>query len=106
MSDLNEKDLESTDENLEECDYITLTDDNGEDIHFEVIDEFEFKEKNYLVLIPFEDVDDEVIILEVIYSDTDNAEDDEYRSIDDEALLNSIFEEFKKRNADNFDFAE
>lgn len=33
-------------------------------------------------------------------------DEDEFLSIDDEKLLYALFEEFKKRNADNFNFAD
>lgn len=81
--------------------YLTLTDDSGEEIHFEVLDEFQFKGKDYIVLIPFEDLDDEVVILEVIKAENG---DDDYVSVTDEDLLLELFEEFKTRNSDMFDF--
>ncbi len=81
--------------------YLTLTDDSGEEIHFEVLDEFQFKGKDYIVLIPFEDLDDEVVILEVIKAENG---DDDYVSVTDEDFLLELFEEFKTRNSDMFDF--
>jgi len=81
--------------------YLTLTDDSGEEIHFEVLDEFQFKGKDYIVLIPFEDLDDEVVILEVIKAENG---DDDYVSVTDEDFLLELFEEFKARNSDMFDF--
>lgn len=81
--------------------YLTLTDDSGEEIHFEVLDEFPFKGKDYIVLIPFEDLDDEVVILEVIKAENG---DDDYVSVTDEDFLLELFEEFKIRNSDMFDF--
>lgn len=104
MSDLNVTNFDNSDDNSDQNNFITLTDDSGEDIHFEVLDEFTFRNNNYIVLIPFEDVDDEVVILEVINSN--DSDDDEYLSVDDDTLLNDIFEEFKKRNASNFDFVD
>ncbi len=49
--------------------YITLTDDEGKEIDFEVIDDFEFEGKSYAVLLPFEETEDEVVILEIIDSE-------------------------------------
>lgn len=104
MSDLIEKDFDNTDEVNDENDFITLTDDEGNDVHFEIIDEFDFNNASYIVLIPFEDLDDEVVILQVIASqDSDSSE---YVSIEDEEILNAVFEEFKNRNADQFDFED
>ncbi len=98
MSDI-EKNI---DDESEEGRFLTLTDDSGEDISFEVIDEFPYNGKNYVVLIPFEDLEDEVVILEAIYAE--NPEDNEYISVEDEALVKEVFEEFKNRNADEYDF--
>ena len=104
MSDLSERPDILNEDATEEENYITLTDDDGEDIHFEIIDEFEFNGSTYAVLLPFEDVDDEVVILEILHADS--PDDDEYVSIEDEDILNSVFEEFKRRNANNFDFED
>ncbi|MGN0576537.1 MAG: DUF1292 domain-containing protein [Ruminococcus sp.] len=98
MSDI-EKNI---DDESEEGRFLTLTDDSGEDISFEVIDEFPYNGKNYVVLIPFEDLEDEVVILEAIYAE--NPEDNEYISVEDEELVKEVFEEFKNRNADEYDF--
>lgn len=98
MSDI-EKNI---DDESEDGRFLTLTDDSGEDISFEVIDEFPYNGKNYVVLIPFEDLEDEVVILEAIYAE--NSEDNEYISVEDEELVKEVFEEFKNRNADEYDF--
>lgn len=75
--------------------YITLTDDDGNDISFEVLDTIEYKERLFAVLLPFEDEDDEVVILEVIPGES--PEFDDFVTVDDEELLNEVFEEFQKR---------
>ena len=100
MSELNEKDVEEFDENNEN--YITLTDDDGKDISFEILDTIEYKERIFAVLLPFEDTDDEVVILEVIPAEDPGYDD--FVSVDDEELLNEVFEEFKKKNEGEFDF--
>lgn len=98
MSDI-EKNI---DDESEDGRFLTLTDDSGEDISFEVIDEFPYNGKNYVVLIPFEDLEDEVVILEAIYAE--NPKDNEYISVEDEELVKEVFEKFKNRNADEYDF--
>jgi uncharacterized protein YrzB (UPF0473 family) len=99
----NSTDNEDSDEDLS-C--ISLTDENGNETHFEVLDYFDYNEKEYVVLLPYEDEEnDEVIILNVVHSD-DDEEFEEYNAIEDEQLLYALFDEFKKRNADQFDFAD
>ncbi|MBP3309458.1 MAG: DUF1292 domain-containing protein [Ruminococcus sp.] len=100
MSDFNEKELDEFAEENEN--YITLTDDNGEDISFEILDTLEYKERLFAVMLPFDDEDDEVVILEILPGE--DPEFDDFVSIEDEALLNEVFEEFKKKYADEFDF--
>lgn len=92
MSENMDKDLEMDDENEN---FITLTDDNGEDVSFEVLDVIDYKEREFAVLLPFEDTDDEVVILEVIAGEDE--ETDEFISVDDDALVEEVFEEFLKR---------
>ena len=101
MSDINDKDLEEFDE--DEGDYITLTDDDGNDVSFEILDTIEYKERLFAVLLPFDDQDDEVVILEILPGE--EPEFDDFVSVDDEELLNEVFEEFKKKNEGEFDFA-
>lgn len=91
MSDMN-KEPEELEDNEN---YITLTDDDGQDISFEVLDTIEYKDRLFAVLLPFEDEDDEVVILEIIPGE--DPEMDDFVTIDDEDLLNEVFEEFQKR---------
>lgn len=87
-----------------ENEYIILTDENGEQQEYEVLDLIEYENKEYVVLLPYNDFeqedDDEVLILEI----EDDDEKDIYLSVDDEVLLNILFEIFKERNKDIFDF--
>lgn len=97
MSDFIEN--EETEEENEN--YITLTDDNGEEVSFEVIGEVEYQERYFVVLLPFDDEDDGVVILEIMPSDDENGE---FLSIDDEELLQAVFEKFKKDYSGEYEF--
>ncbi len=99
MSEFNENidELEEEQEN-----YITLTDENGEDVSFEIIGEVEYNERLFAVLIPFDEEDDGVVILEIL--PTDDPEFDEFVSIDDDKLLNDVFEKFKKEYKGEYEF--
>ena len=55
MSENMEKNTEMDEENEN---FITLTDDNGEDVSFEVLDVIEYNEREFAVLLPFEDTVD------------------------------------------------
>lgn len=95
MSENMDKDLEMNEEMEDNGSFITLTDDNGEDVSFEVLDIIEYKEREFAVLLPFEDTEDEVVILEVIAGEDE--ETDEFISVEDESLLEEVFAEFLKR---------
>ncbi len=86
----------------EQENYITLTDENGEDVSFELIGEVEYNERMFAVLIPFDEEDDGVVILEIV--PTEDPEFDEFVSIDDDKLLNDVFEKFKKEYNGYYDF--
>lgn len=98
MSENMENNIEMDEEMEENGSFITLTDDNGEDVSFEVLDVIDYKEREFAVLLPFEDTDDEVVILEVIAGEDE--ETDEFISVEDDEILNEVFEEFLKRCED------
>ncbi len=96
----------------EEIEIITLTDENGEDMDFEFLDQIDYERKRYAVLLPpIEDVegeeeneDEEVLILQVEEGGNDEAES--YVFVDDDDILSSVFDIFKEKFKDEFDFAE
>ncbi|MDO4805726.1 MAG: DUF1292 domain-containing protein [Coriobacteriales bacterium] len=86
---------------------IVLQDDEGGDVEFEFLDLIEWEESEYVVLLPVEDDDSglpEVVILRI--EETDEDEIEVYSSVDDEALLMRLFEVFKSRFKDTFDFID
>lgn len=91
-------DLKKTDE------VITLTDEDGNDVRFEVLDIIEENDKCYVVCVEEDDEEsDEVLIMEVrMINGRDDME--EYLSVEDELLLVHLFGVFKARNADYFNF--
>lgn len=91
-------------EHFEELDNIVvLTDEEGNEVSFEFIDLIEYQGEEFVVLLPCEDEDNEVVILKVEEGDT---EEENYVSVDDENKLMTIFEIFKERFKDEFTFAD
>ncbi len=86
----------------EEPTIIELEDDDGQKISFELLDYIEYDGSAYIVLLPEDDEDDDgqVVILEVEEYDDDT---EGYVSVDDD-MVEKIYEVFKERNADRFDF--
>ncbi len=80
---------------------IVLTDDQGNDVRFEFLDLIEFEGEEYVVLLPEEG--DEVVILRVESTDDDT---ESYTSVDDERTLMTLFEIFKEKFKDEFNFVD
>ena len=85
---------------------IVLNDEDGNEVQFEFLDLIEYDEEEYVVLLPIEDDEEseEVVILKV--EDTDSDEEESYVSVDDEETLNTIFEIFKEKFKDEFNFID
>ena len=86
---------------------IILNDENGEEVQFEFLDLIELDDEEYVVLLPVEEDEDaegEVVILKV--EDTENEEEESYVSVDDEDILNKVFEIFKEKFKDEFNFID
>ena len=80
---------------------ITLVDDEGNEVEFEFLDVVEYEGEEYIVLIENDEDADEVVILKIHPID-DNTE--EYVSIDDEDLLQKLFDIFKKKYEGEINF--
>lgn len=81
---------------------ITLEDEEGNEVEFEFLDIVEHKGEEYIVLIENDEDADEVVILKINPIDE---ETEEYVSIDDDALLDTVFEKFKKKYEGDINFA-
>ena len=94
----------------EELDNIViLNDENGNEVKFEFLDLVELDDEEYVILLPV--IDDgveeegEVVILKVEDTDEDS-EEESYVSVEDEAILNQVFEIFKEKFKNDFDFVD
>ena len=87
----------------EESSVLTLTDENGVDTEFEYLDCIEYEGKEYLCLIPADEEANEIVILEVQPVDEEN---ENYISVEDEAVLAAVYEIFKDRFKDVLTFED
>ena len=88
---------------------VVLNDEDGNEVKFEFLDLVELDEEEYVVLLPVtengEEDEGEVVILKI--EDTDEETDEEsYVSVEDEDTLNKVFEIFKEKFKDEFDFVD
>ncbi|MBE5821140.1 MAG: DUF1292 domain-containing protein [Clostridiales bacterium] len=101
----NDEILEGTE--LEE-NIIVLTDDEGNEVEFEFVDLIEMDEKEYVILIPVDQDEEEageVVILKVEANEEDE-EGETYVSVDNEEEANKVFEMFKEKFKDEFEFVD
>lgn len=95
------------DENLSNI--IILNDENGNEVQFEFLDLIEYESEEFVVLLPVleegEEDDGEVVILKVDDSDEDSDEES-YVSVDDEETLTAVFEIFKDKFKEEFNFTD
>ena len=87
----------------EEAAILTLTDENGVDTDFEYLDSVDYEGKEYLVLLPADAAETEIVILEVEPVDEEN---ENYIGVDDEAVLEAVFGIFKEKYKDILQFEE
>ena len=100
------EDINNVPENEEmEDNIIILNDEEGNEVEFEFLDLIEYEGEEYVVLLPVEEAEDagEVVILQV--EDIDS-EEESYISVDDEDTLNQVFEIFKEKFKDDFNFVD
>ncbi len=94
----------------EELDNIlTLNDEDGNEVEFEFLDLIEYDGEEYVILLPVEDEEEaeepgEVVILKL--EDTENEDEESYVSVEDEDILNAVFEKFKEKFKDDFNFVD
>jgi uncharacterized protein YrzB (UPF0473 family) len=81
-----------------------LEDEDGNEIEFELGDKLVYEGKEYVVLLPLDEDDNGIVILE--YQEGGDEEGDLYLDVEDEDVLNAVFDMFKEKYADEFDFVD
>ena len=80
----------------EQGNIITLLDEDGKEIEFDLLMSFDYEGKRYAALLPTEPVEgvgeDEVVLLEAVK----NGDDEDFVTIDNPILLDEVFNEFSE----------
>ena len=101
----NENNVPNNQEGEELDNIIVLNDENGDEIEFEFLDLIEYEGEEYVVLLPNdEDEADEVVILKL--EDTESEDEESYVSVEDEDVLQAVFDIFKEKFKDEFNFVD
>ena len=82
---------------------ITLKDASGTDIEFKMLDQFTYEERSYVVLMPHNESTTQVSIFEVVPTKEEGI--DGLLGVTSEQT-HVLFEIFKERNKDKFNFVE
>ena len=94
----------------EEDNIVILNDEDGNEVKFEFLDLVELDDEEYVVLLPVtaegEEDEGEVVILKIEDNEDENSEEESYVSVEDEAILNQVFEIFKEKFKNDFDFVD
>ncbi|MGN1270016.1 MAG: DUF1292 domain-containing protein [Clostridia bacterium] len=105
--DLN-KEVEELNEGEELDNILVLNDEEGNEVEFEFLDLIEYEGEEYVVLLPVESEESEeageVVILKL--EDSESEEEESYVSVEDEETLNKVFEIFKEKFEDEFNFVD
>ena len=89
---------------------VILNDEEGNEVKFEFLDLVELDDEEYVVLLPVneagEEDEGEVVILKLEDNDDEDSDEESYVSVEDEETLNRVFEIFKDKFKDDFDFVD
>lgn len=87
---------------------LLLNDEDGNEVQFEFLDLIDYDDEEYVVLLPVEeDSEDEigeVVILKV--EQTESEDQESYVGVEDEEILNKVFEIFKEKFKDEFNYVD
>ena len=86
---------------MNEENIITLNDEDRNEIKFEFLDLISYRQKDYVVMLPLEDSDGQVVILQLEEVDD---ETESYSGVENEFVLETVFSLFKERNKDFYEF--
>jgi uncharacterized protein YrzB (UPF0473 family) len=87
----------------EEESQITLTGEDGEEITFDYLDCLTYQDTEYLVLMPTDTEETQIVILEIQPVDEEN---ETYLPVEDEAVLDAVYGLFKEKYKDILTFED
>ena len=85
---------------------IDLIDEDGNTVTFEHLDTVKVGAGEYIICIPFDDDEEEVTEIAIFKIDKDKNSEDCLSQVTDDELASRIYDEFKRRNLDKFDFED
>ncbi|MBR6761444.1 MAG: DUF1292 domain-containing protein [Oscillospiraceae bacterium] len=84
-------------------DLVILEDENGDEVRFTFLQIVKTDGKSYAILLPIDDEEGGVVIVEIVDLGLDT---EHYDAVTDEALLTRIFDQFRTEYADLYSFED
>ena len=88
---------------MDENNVVLFTDDHGNEIEFEFLDLIDYDGEQYAALLPTDEEADEVLIMRLV-PDEDGQEI--YVSVEDQAVMDAVFDIVKNKYKDEFNFLD
>lgn len=85
---------------------IELYDEDGNEKTFEHLDTVKYKDDEYVICIPYDEEEEEVTEVVIFLIDKDEEGEEILSQIFDPELMAPVYEIFRERNADMFEFEE
>ena len=84
---------------------VLFDEEENKEIPCEWLDSVEYEGSQYAVVLPVDSEDGTVLIMEMIPDDdSDDEESWLFNGIEDQSVLDAVYEAFKKNNGDEYDF--
>ncbi len=90
----------------ERDDIVVLIGEDGEEVEFEHLDTVEMNGNEYVILLPLDEQNEEIDEVVILKVDHNEDGEDAFVTVDNEEELNEVFEEFKERMEEEYDFEE
>ncbi len=83
---------------------VTMTDENGNNVKYELLDVINYNNNTYTVFYPTEPNDTEVVIFRI--EELEDSDNDEYIVETDEHIIKEVYKRFKERYKGKILFAD
>lgn len=97
--------MEDTEQMQEESNILVLTDEDGNDVSFELLDIIPYEDVNYVVMVPAEEQENAQVVIFAVEEGEDE-ENDSFATVEDERILNAVYDIFKERFQEVFTFLD
>lgn len=85
---------------------IILNDENDNEVEFEFLDLIDYNGDEFVILLPTEEVNDEAGEVVILLVESIDTEEESFSSVEDEQVLDAVFQIFKERNQADFNFVD